>query len=201
MQLEQAISERRSVKAYQPDHKLTPLELETLLNQAILAPSSFNIQHWRFVRVTDSEQRQAIRAAAWDQAQVTDAAELIIITADVAAWRKQPERYWASADADKQRLLVDMLTDFYEGREWIQRDEAIRSGALAAQNLMLSAKAMGYDACPMIGFDQAEVAKIIQLPEDHVFVMMVTIGKAAEQAWPRGGQLPLADVLVENRFQ
>jgi nitroreductase len=93
-----------------------------------------------------------------------------------------------------------MLTDFYQGREWIQRDEAIRSGAFAAQNLMLSAKAMGLDSCPMIGFDQEKVSELIRLPEDHVIVMMVAVGLAKTPARPRGGQLSVTEVMVKNRF-
>lgn len=200
MQLQQAITDRRSVKQYEPDHRLSDAEVETLLNNAVLAPSSFNIQHWRFVRVVDPALRQQIRAYAWDQAQVTDASELFVITADINAWKKQPERYWRNADAETRQTIVGMLTDFYQGREWIQRDEAIRSASFAAQNLMLSAKAMGLDTSPMIGFDQEKVAEAIRLPEDHVIVMMVAVGLAKESAKPRGGQLGLAEVVVENRF-
>ena len=55
------------------------------MEHAILAPTAFNIQNWRFVRVTDPEQRKAIRAVAWDQAQVTDASELLVLCLDIKA--------------------------------------------------------------------------------------------------------------------
>lgn len=200
MQVQQAILDRRSIKQFDSHYKLSEEEVETLLNNAMLAPTSFNIQHWRFVQVTDMALRQKLRAAAWDQAQVTDASELIIVTADIQAWQKEPQRYWANAEPEKRDMIVNMMQGFYEGREWIQRDEAIRSGAMAAQNLMLTAKAMGYDACPMIGFDQDAVADLIQLPSDHVIVMMLAVGKASEAAWPRGGQLPPSQVVIQNRF-
>lgn len=200
MKLDQIISARRSIKSYNPDYSLTEEEVTKLLTNAMLAPTSFNIQHWRFVRVTDKAVRKRLRIEAWDQAQVTDASELFIVTADINAWQNQPERYWANTDKEKQQTIVNMLTDFYDGREWLQRDEAVRSGALAAQNLMLTAKSMGYDACPMIGFDQEAVADIINLPEGHLIVMMIAVGKASDAAWPRGGQLPLETVLIENCF-
>lgn len=97
-------------------------------------------------------------------------------------------------------MLLPMIDGFYEGREWIQRDEAIRSGSIAAQTLMLTAKAMGYDSCPMVGFDQEKMAELVNLPEDHIFVMMVAIGKAAQPANDRGGQLPLNEVVLNNTF-
>jgi len=93
-----------------------------------------------------------------------------------------------------------MLQDFYRGREWLQRDEAIRSGAMAAQNIMLAAEELGYHTSPMIGFDMDQVADLISLPEDHVIVMMLAIGKGAERAKPRGGQLELDEIVVSNRF-
>ncbi|WP_027856623.1 nitroreductase family protein [Marinobacterium jannaschii] len=200
MDLTTAITERRSVKHFDPSHRMTEAEVATLYEQALLSPTSYNIQHWRFLRITDENQRQAVRAAAWDQAQVSEASELVLICGDTNAWQKSPERYWQDAPEDVQAMLVPMLQDFYNGREWIQRDEAIRSGAMAAQTLMLSAKAMGYDSCPMIGFDQEQMAKIVNLPEDHIFVMMVAIGKAAKPANGRGGQLPLSEVVLQNSF-
>ena len=73
-----------------------------------------------------------------------------------------------------------MIGQFYEGNEQLQRDEAMRSCGIAGQTLMLTAKAMGYDSCPMIGFDPEQVAQIIQLPEDHVLGFMITVGKAIQ---------------------
>ena len=200
MKLQEAITNRRSIKDYQPDCKLTEAEVELLLKNAVLAPTSYNIQHFRFVRVTDTTSRQLIREAGFDQAQLTEASELFIIAADIDAWRKEPERYWANADQDTASMMVGMLNDFYQEREWIQRDEAMRTGALAAQNLMLTAKSLGYDTCPMGGFDRDRVAEIINLPDDHVLVMMITVGKAIKEPWPRGGQLTLQELVFENSF-
>jgi nitroreductase len=95
----------------------------------MLAPTSFNIQHWRFVRISDPQLRADICRAAWGQTQVVQASELLVVTADTMAWDKSPERYWRNTDADTQAMVVGMLTEFYQGREWMQRDEAIRSAA------------------------------------------------------------------------
>lgn len=69
----EAITSRRAVKHYDPAHRFTPEEEKTLLGAALLSPTAFNIQQWRFVVVRDMELRKRIRAVAWDQAQVTDA--------------------------------------------------------------------------------------------------------------------------------
>ena len=91
----QAIVKRRSVKTYDPQHKMTAEEIAKLMSLAMLSPTAFNIQNWRFVVVTDTALRKQIRAASWDQPQVTDASLLIVLTADLKSWAKQPERYWA----------------------------------------------------------------------------------------------------------
>jgi nitroreductase len=72
---------------------------------------------------------------------------------------------------------------------------------IVAQTLMLAAKSLGYDSCPMDGFDFEKVAQIISLPDDHVIAMFVAIGKGTKEAWPRPGQLSLNDVLVKNVFE
>ena len=59
---------------------------------------------------------------------------------------------------------------------------------------------MGYDSCPMIGFDIDEVARLIRLPEDHVMGPMVAIGKGTKQPWPKPGQIPLSELVFENGF-
>jgi nitroreductase len=196
----QTLLERRSIKSYDPEYKLSDQQFQQLMTNALLAPTSFNIQHWRFLRITDQAIREQLKAVAWDQAQVTDASEILVITADTQAWNKSPERYWENTDQDKQALLVNLLKDFYDGREWLQRDEAIRSGAMAAQNIMISAKSMGLDSCPMIGIDFDGVAELVKLPEDHVIVMLLAVGKANDEAWPRGGQLAMEEVVLENSF-
>jgi len=171
-----------------------------LLEAAIQSPTSFNIQHWRFVVVKDPGLRKQIRAAGYDQAQITDASLLIVMTADVSAWKKDPQRYWRNAPKDVADLLVGWMGPFHEGREWLQRDEAQRSIGMAMQTIMLAAKGMGYDSCPMIGFELDKVAELIRLPKDHVIGPMIAVGRRSKDVWPKPGQLPLQDVVVTDRF-
>jgi len=198
--IQEAIEQRRAVKHFDPAYKLSATEWQELVRLAQQAPSSFNIQHWRLVHVTDTAQRAAIRAAAWDQAQITEASDLIVLCADVKAWEKNPAQYWQDAPEPVQNFLVPMIGPFYAGRDQLQRDEAMRSVGLIAQTIMLAAKGLGYDSCPMIGFDTDQVAKLINLPGDHVIGMMIVIGKATKPAHPKGGYLPFDQVVITNKF-
>ncbi len=65
---------------------------------------------------------------------------------------------------------------------------------------MIAAKAMGYESCPMIGFDQEKVAALIHLPSDHVIDFMIAVGKATKPAWKKPGQLSLDEVVIQDRF-
>ena len=195
-----AIHARRAVKHYDPEHRLTEAEVRQLLEAAQQAPTAFNIQNWRFVVVSDPELRRQIRAVAWDQAQVTDASLLIILCADLSSWKNDPARYWRNAPAPVQDILVPAIGQYYQGREQVQRDEGMRSCGMAGMTLMLAAKAMGYDSCPMDGFDFDAVAKLIRLPDDHVISFMVAIGKGTQAAWPKPGQLGYDEVVVSNTF-
>lgn len=200
MNVSQAILERRSVKAYDPQHKMTEEEINKLMSLAMLSPTAFNIQNWRFVVVTDPALRKEIRAVSWDQAQVEDASLLIVLTADLHAWNKQPERYWVNAPKPVQDFLVPAIGQYYSGKDQVQRDEAMRSCGMAAMTIMLAAKEMGYDTCPMDGFDFDAVAKLLNLPDDHTPVMFVVVGKALKEAQPRGGQLKMDEVVIYNKF-
>jgi len=200
MDIFDAIKQRRAVKHYDPDHRMAPDQIETLLEAAILSPTSFNLQHWRFVVVEDPALRAKIREHGFNQAQITDASLLLIVCADVQAWKKDPARCWANAPKEVAQTMVGMIGPFHEGREQLQRDEAMRSIGMAMQTIMLAAKGMGLDSSPMIGFEHDKVAQLINLPADHAIGPMLAIGKKVKDPMPRGGQLPLSEVVVTDRF-
>ena len=200
METNKAIQKRRAVKHYDADHIMTEEEKQTLFELAMLSPTAFNQQNWRFVTVEDPDQRQALCDAAWGQQQVRDASMLIVLCADLQAWNKDPRRYWQKAPQGVQDFVLPAIRNYYEGKGQVMRDEAMRSCGIAAQTLMLAATSMGYESCPMDGFDFDEVARIINLPEDHVVTMFVVIGKGIKEAWERPGQLSRQDVVIRDSF-
>ncbi|MEO5347291.1 MAG: nitroreductase family protein [Magnetococcus sp. YQC-9] len=200
MDVSAAIENRRAVKRFDPDHVMSREEEDRLLKLTIFSPTAFNIQNWRFVVVRSRTLREQIRAVAWNQAQITDASLLVILCADLKAWDEQPERYWRTAPEETRNALVGMIRGYYSASEALQHDEAIRSCGIAAQTLMLAAQELGYDSCPMTGFDFEAVGRFIRLPPHHIITMVVAVGKALEPAKPRGGQLSVDEVRVADRF-
>lgn len=200
MQTIEAIRSRRSVKHFDAGHKMTETEINEIISLAMLSPTAFNLQHWRFVIAEDDALREQIKQVAMGQEQVTDASLLIVLCADLKAWEKDTQRYWRDAAQEIQEFMLPAMDGYYRGNDQVQRDEAMRTCGIAAQTIMLAAKSLGYDSCPMDGFEFDKVAELINLPDDHVITMFVAIGKGTQEAWPRPGQLVLDDVVIKNGF-
>ena len=200
MYTQEAIRSRRAVKHFDPSHVMPAAEQRALLELAMLAPTAFNLQHWRFVVAEDRALRQSLRAAAWDQSQVTDASLLLVLCADLSAWEREPQRYWKGAPQPVQEFMMPAIDAYYRDKPQVQRDEAMRSCGIAAQTIMLAATAMGYESCPMDGFDFATVGTLIKLPPQHLITMMIAVGKKTQEVWPKPGQLGYDDVVIRNHF-
>lgn len=195
-----AIESRRSVKKFDPDHQFTEQEINQLMEAVVLSPTSFNIQNWRFVLVTDQAAKQKFREIGWNQAQFSDCSVIVLVCGDRQAYAQDTERYWATCDDQTRQAIVGMIRGYYDAHPEARRDENLRSGSMAAMTLMLAARAMGYDSCPMLGFDFAKAAELVKLPEEHDIVMAVAVGKALEPARERGGQVPVSEVCFRNSF-
>lgn len=195
-----AIRGRRAVKHYDPAFAMPAEHEAQLIDLARQAPTSFNLQNWRIVNVKDKGLRAELRAAAWDQAQVTDASLLFVFAAHLKPHEIDPARYWANAPKEAQDILVPMIKPFYDGRDWLARDEGMRSVGIAAQTLMIAAKAMGYESCPMVGFDYDKVASLVRVPRNHQLAMMLAIGRGVKPAWSKPGYIPLDELVVVDRF-
>uniref|UniRef100_E6QL31 Protein drgA n=1 Tax=mine drainage metagenome TaxID=410659 RepID=E6QL31_9ZZZZ len=200
MHIDEAIRTRRAVKQFDPDYKLTKQQQDELLELAMQAPTAFNLQHWRLVVVEDMELRRQIRAVAWDQSQIADASMLVILTADLKSWEKNAARVWKDAPGPVGEFMIPAIDGYYRNKPQVQRDEAMRSCGIVGQTLMLAARGMGLDSCPMDGFDFDAVGRLIHLPEDHVIAFIVTIGKKTKEPWPKPGQLTANEVVIRNRF-
>jgi nitroreductase len=195
-----AIKTRRAIKKFDSTHKMSPEDVKLLQELTILSPTSYNQQNWRFVYVTDQTVKDKISKAARDQAQPKDGSLVIVLCGNLNAWKEEPLRYWRNNTPEKQELVKNSLARKYENSPENRRDEAMRSCGFAAQTIMLAARQMGLDSCPMVGFEYGELAEIINLPKDHMIVMMVVVGKRAADASERGGQLSLDEVFFENKF-
>ena len=194
MQLQDAIRQRRSTKSYDPDRAVDDATLRELFELVLRTPSSFNLQHWRFVVVRDAERRQELMAASWGQPHVGQAPVDVIVCAKLAA-HEDARAGNSHAPEEVLAKLLPMIDGIYANNPQLQRDEAVRSGALAAMTLMLVAESMGMRTCPMIGFDPKKVSAIVGLDEGTFPVMLVTLGYPGEGGIFPTSRFPMADVV------
>ena len=195
-----AIKTRRAIKKFDNTYKMSDEQVQSLMKLTLLSPTSYNQQNWRFVTVTDQTVKEQIHVAARNQAQPLDGSLVILLCGNMSAWKDDPMRYWKNHPLEKQEHVRDAMHKKYSDSPQNRRDEAMRSCGFAAQTIMLAAKQMGLDSCPMVGFEYDEMAKIINLPDDHIIVMMIVVGKAASPAAERGGQLSFDEIVFENKF-
>lgn len=190
MEFANIVSGRRSVKKYDPDYAISDAELKTLFDHVSLSPSSFNLQHWRFVVVRDAQLKSKLRKAAWDQEQLETASATIVVAAKLNA-HEDADQLYADAPESVRQSMVPMIAGFYADKPRMQRDEAIRSASLAAMTLMYAAHDMGYATGPMIGFDPQAVSELVRLDEQHFPVMLIVIGKQVGDMRDRAFRYPL----------
>ena len=197
----ETIKHRISANHFDTTKPLSEAEIKELISYAIEAPSSYNIQHWRFVAVTKPEEKARLKAVAYNQAKVADAAVTFIVLGDLQAYEKLPQIYQPLIDAGALPQttadhVVGMAMGIYQGNPQMQRDEAIRSGGLVAMTLMLAAEARGLVSGPMIGFDPEGVKREFAISDRYVPVMLIAVGYAAPGNHPRKPRLSVDEVLA-----
>ena len=199
-----AIRERTSINLFDPSKQISEAEIHDIVADATQAPSSYNIQHWRFVAVTDPEKKKQLQSAAHNQAKVGQASATIIVLGDLHGYEKMGKilsplvksgaMTQETADKSAKRAAAA-----YMSNPQFERDEAIRSGALAGMTFMLAAQARGYVTGPMIGFDPEQVKKTFGISDRYVPVMLITLGYPAPGNAPRRPRLSADEVLAFNQ--
>lgn len=200
----QTIQERHSVRKYEPGINIPEEELNELLEAATQAPSSWNLQHWKFLVVDDEKKKEQLLPIAYNQKQIVDCSAVIAILGDVEANKNADDIYQGAVDnglmtEEIKNTLVGQINGAYEGDTPFPRDEAVLNASLASMQLMLAAKAKGYDTCPMGGFQRERFTKEFNVPERYIPVMLLTVGKAAKPAH-QSARKPLEEVVVKNTF-
>ena len=200
MNVEEAIRSRRSVKSYDTSYELDDATLRRIFELVERTPSSFNLQHWRFVVVRAQERKDQLRAASFGQPHVGECAAVVVVAAKLNAHDDAEASQAHVSDDALRKKLCEEIRGYYENNPQFQRDEALRSASLAAMTLMLVAESMGLCTCPMIGFNPKKVSEIVELAEGVFPVMLMVLGKLGEgDAFPTS-RFPLSEVVKLETF-
>lgn len=199
------IQERRSVRSYDPDVKISREEMNEILQQAALAPSGANLQPWRFLVIDSQELKQKLFPIAFDQQQVIEASAVIAVLGDLEGYKLAEKIYGMAVDAGYMPAeTAKSFVERYQGLFASMPPETVLQkvsidGGLVSMQLMLVARAKGYDTVPMGGFDQAKFVEAFDIPERYAPIMLIAIGKAAKPGHPTL-RLPIEDVAFYNEM-
>lgn len=196
----QAIEQRRTTNLYDASRSIDDEQIRQLVQLATTAPTSFNLQNWRFIAVRTAEAKARLRKLAWDQPKVTEAAVTFIVCGQLADHRVMADRLGPAVEAG---IMPAAMVPGWEGaakslyfeQPQRQRDEAIRSATFGAGTLIFAAQAMGLGSSPMIGFNAQAVAEEFALAHDEIPVLLLGVGYATPENWPRKPRRPLEQVL------
>ena len=161
---------RYATKKFDPTKKIAP-ELWAKLEQAvILSPSSYGLQPWKFIVVTDPEVRKRLHVVSWNQAQILDASHLVVFAAKNPPTPADVERHVARtaqvrglAPESLEGLRKAMLGSLSRMTEAEAHAWAARQAYIALGVFLSAAAMMGVDACPMEGFQPDQYDEILGL--------------------------------------
>lgn len=210
MEFFEVINKRRSIRKYS-DKKVPTEVINKALDAALLAPNSSNMQTWQFHWVRSEPKKKQLAVACLNQGSAESAQELIVVSVRPLLWKKTSQdilQRGIPAELDKaMRPYYSKLMPFLYGfqilapikwlvfnivgifkptprKPWSLRDReevCIKSAALACQNFMLAVSAQGFDTCPMEGFDESRVKKILDLKCSDRVVMVISVGERVDR--------------------
>jgi len=181
MEFEQIVHERYAVKLFD-GRKIPESKVNKLLEMIRYAPSSFNIQPWVVKVVTDSKIKERLTPASMNQKQIESCSHLLVFCAnkDIAGNIDKLEKLMKKVGANTG--YIDIMRGFDKSLSDEQKlSWSQRQTYLALGNALNGAKSLGFDSCPMEGFDPEAYAKILDLPSNLVPTALCPIGYASDK--------------------
>ncbi len=193
--------DRRSIRIYDETVKISEDELKQIILEANLAPSSMNMQPWRYVIISSDAAKERLRPALYGNLkQLETSAAMIVVFNDLHKFELAEKIYDTAVEKGlmPKDVREKQLTNIRNMAQKVDLGKLNVSGmidcGLAAMNLMYVAREHGYDTCPIGGFNHEMIHDVVDLDKDRYSpVMIISIGKAAEEGFP-SVRLPFDDV-------
>jgi nitroreductase len=182
---------RRSIRKYDTNVKISKEEMTQIIETATLAPSSVNMQPWRFVVIESPEAKATLAPLArFNQSQVETSSAMIALFGDLNNFDYAEEIYSRAVElgympAEVKERQLEAIGGLYANVTPEQmKDIVLIDGGLVAMQFMLAARAHGYDTCPIGGFEKDQIAEAFGMDKDrYVPVMLISIGKAEDTGY------------------
>ncbi len=202
--VKQVMQARKSVRKYNANTKTSRETIMQLLQDATSAPSSSNMQPWRFIVIDDKEIQKNINFFSFNQEQIETASSIIAVIGDIEMYVNAEEIYAKNVELGympeeiAKKLAQDAFTMYSSASPKTLENIVHFDAGLVSMQIMLLAKEMGYDTVPMGGFDKAKFAEYMELPANEIPILLLAIGEAAAPAYG-SSRLPIERLVRFNR--
>ncbi len=180
-QLQRQLHWRYATKQFDPLRKISAADWATLEEALRLTPSSFGLQPWKFIVVTDPVVKEQLREASWNQRQVVTCSHLVVFAIKKDLGEKDIDRY-VSRISEVRGVPLNSLADFrnmmlgsllnrnhgFDVNQWAARQVYIALG-----NFLTSAALLGIDACPMEGIEPEKYSQILSLDQQGLSAVVI----------------------------
>jgi nitroreductase len=200
----EALAFRHACKVFDETKKISDEEIRYILEAGVKSPSSFGMEAWKFLVITDEALKEKLRPFCWNQVQITSCSHLVVVLAGIESLKPQsgePKKRFLRRDMSDEKL--EFYLNLYESHleKTLSSDENIyawsaRQTYIAAANMMASAAFIGIDSCPIEGFEKEKVEEVLELDTSkYQLAMMLPLGYRLNE---QSEQLRLAfDEVVE----
>lgn len=189
MEFKEIVMKRYAAKKFD-GRRITEEKMRDLLEMVRYSASSFGLQPWKIKVVADQKLKDELMAASWGQQQVGTASHVLVFCADtdIAPLIGKLENLLISNGAARESLkgYVEIMQGFEKNMPaeaklaWAQKQAYIALG-----NALNGATSLGFDSCPMEGFEPAKYSEILKLPKNLVPTVVCPVGYAADTPHPK----------------
>lgn len=210
MSFEQLVNSRHSVVNFEKDFVMTESDFKRIFELTKTAPSAYNLQYTNYLVITDEAKKERVRELSYNQYKIHTASAVIIVLGDRAGAEREnvekiygPMKMLKMMDETDYDTTLETIANF---NAQLQQDptnlhlEISRNVGLHAMLLMLSAKSLGFDTCPMHVHHTDELRAEFNIPSNLEPIMMITIGKSVDKVRPRGYRKPVGEFVTFNGF-
>ncbi|UHA72467.1 nitroreductase family protein [Paenibacillus sp. 481] len=183
---------RRSVKEYDPEVKISKEEMTAIIEGATRAPSSVNMQPWRFIVIESKEGKEKLAPLAkFNQTQVLTSSAVVAVFVDMENASYMDEIFSKSVEhgylpQETKDMAMSTYKPYYDTISAADlRDVNFVDAGLVSMQLMLVARAHGYDTNAIGGYEKAKIAEAFDLDKDRYQpIMLISIGKGTKKGYP-----------------
>ena len=206
--LKDSIEQRRAARAFKSD-PIPEAILEEILRLGVRSPSGYNLQPWRFIVVREQENKEKLKACAFNQRQVGEAPVVLICCGDRRVGNSDYIESVIQMGIDAGGLneqfanvMREQIPALFEYHPCFENLEAWtnRHTMLAVAHIMIVAKSYGVDSCPMEGFVTTQVKEAFQIPAEVDVCCVLPMGYADEPFKQYGGRFEIDQVCFGESY-